>query len=263
MSEHRTKLRALPLAAAALGLAVVTGGASAAVAGPTIGEAPSTPGSPSAITFSNSATPGTAVAAPAAVPAPAAAPAPRPATQASAPVSLEQRLAELRYDVSDMPSAIMAFQKVNGLERTGQAGPDVVARAQSTTTPPGPLVPNGGPNRVEVDLARQVLFLYEGGALTSILPVSSGSGERFCEGGRCRDAITNVGDFAISRQGQGWETGPLGSLYNPQYFDGGIAIHGAKSVPATPASHGCVRIPMSAADWFPGHVSVGTPVFVR
>ena len=60
----------------------------------------------------------------------------------------------------------------------------------------------------------------------------------------------------------GWETGPLGSLYNSQYFNGGIAIHGSRSVPAYPASHGCVRISMSAAEWFPDQVSIGTPVYV-
>jgi lipoprotein-anchoring transpeptidase ErfK/SrfK len=43
---------------------------------------------------------------------------------------------------------------------------------------------------------------------------------------------------------------------------GGYAIHGALSVPAEPASHGCVRIPMTAAEWFPQHVAIGTPVHV-
>jgi len=46
------------------------------------------------------------------------------------------------------------------------------------------------------------------------------------------------------------------------YFNGGIAIHGSKSVPAAPASHGCIRIPMSTAEWFPGQVHTGMPVHV-
>ena len=41
-----------------------------------------------------------------------------------------------------------------------------------------------------------------------------------------------------------------------------MAIHGAHSVPAGPASHGCVRIPMNAAEWFPSKVGVGTAVYV-
>ena len=60
----------------------------------------------------------------------------------------------------------------------------------------------------------------------------------------------------------GWETGPLGDLYNPLYFNGGIAFHGAYSVPGYPASHGCVRIPMNAAEWFPTIVGNGWPVYV-
>ena len=61
----------------------------------------------------------------------------------------------------------------------------------------------------------------------------------------------------------GWDSGPLGRLHNPLYFNGGIAIHGATSVPAYPASHGCVRIPMSASPWMPSKVPNGTPVYVK
>lgn len=33
-----------------------------------------------------------------------------------------------------------------------------------------------------------------------------------------------------------------GNMYRPLYFDGGQAIHGANSVPRSPASHGCARL---------------------
>ena len=46
------------------------------------------------------------------------------------------------------------------------------------------------------------------------------------------------------------------------FFNQGIAIHGALSVPGYPASHGCVRIPMFAAGWFYQIVPNGTPVYV-
>ncbi|HWC10627.1 MAG TPA: L,D-transpeptidase family protein [Acidimicrobiales bacterium] len=184
--------------------------------------------------------------------------------------ALEKKLSELRYfvgavdDVYDQNTvyAVTAFQKVTGMERTGRATDDVMAAVDRTTSSPPALVPAGGATRVEVDLARQVLFLYEGGNLSTILTVSSGSGARFCSEGWCRRAVTNPGSFAVYRQARGWEKGPLGSLYNPQYFDGGIAIHGATSVPPTPASHGCIRIPMAAAEWFPSRVGMGTPVYV-
>ena len=184
--------------------------------------------------------------------------------------ALEKKLSELHYFVGGIDDlydqntlyAVTAFQKVNGMERTGRATDDVVAAVERTTTSPAALAPGGGATRVEVDLGRQVLFLYEGDSLSTILPVSTGSGNRFCSEGWCRRAVTNPGSFAVYRQARGWEKGPLGSLYNPQYFDGGIAIHGATSVPATPASHGCVRIPMAAAEWFPSKMTKGTPVYV-
>jgi lipoprotein-anchoring transpeptidase ErfK/SrfK len=242
------------------------------LAAPTVTESQSVPGSPTAITYSPDNAAVGASASPTPPPAPpAAAPAVRPAGgQPFGSFQLEQRLADLRYDTGPVDgdvdegstSAVMTFQKVNGMERTGRISPELIASVQSTTSAPPPLVPGGGANRVEIDLARQVLFLYEGDALSRILPVSTGSGERFCQGGRCRNAVTNVGSFQIYRQDRGWETSPLGRLYNAQYYDGGIAIHGSNSVPASPVSHGCVRIPMRAAEWFPSHVSVGTPVYV-
>lgn len=184
--------------------------------------------------------------------------------------TLEQRLDALRYDVGALDGtydavtahAVIAFQKVHGLERTGRATDDVMAVLAGDGGHYPALAPAGGPDRVEVDLARQVLFLYQHGALHRILPVSTGSGERFCSQGWCRRAVTPRGAYSVYRVGRGWEYGPLGGLYNPLYFNGGIAVHGAWSVPGYPASHGCVRIPMNAAEWFPTIVGNGWPVFV-
>ena len=35
----------------------------------------------------------------------------------------------------------------------------------------------------------------------------------------------------------------LGGMWDPVYFNYGIAMHGALNVPLEPASHGCIRIP--------------------
>lgn len=182
---------------------------------------------------------------------------------------LERRLDALRYDVgppndvfdATTRHAVVAFQKVEGLPVTGRATQDVVDRL-AVARPPSPLVPGGGVTRVEVDLVRQVLLLFEGDALFRVLPVSTGSGKRFCEGGRCRRAVTPPGKFVVYKRISGWRKSDLGRLYNPVYFNEGIAIHGFPSVPPRPASHGCVRIPMSAAEWFPQRVPDGTPVYV-
>lgn len=173
---------------------------------------------------------------------------------------VEQQLAALRFDVGAVDgvvdartsSAVMAFQKVYGLPRTGQLTDGVATQILAPQTLPPPLVPNGGPSRVEVDLGRQVLFLYEGGALSSILAVSSGTAA----------TPTPTGAFRFYRYDPGWHTSRLGQLYNAVYFYGGYAIHGSGSVPAQPASHGCIRISLASSQWFPSHVSTSTAVYV-
>ena len=201
-----------------------------------------------------------------------AAPLPGLAVGAEGPVvqKLEQKLETLKYFVGSIDSkydadtrdAVLAFQKVTGMERTGRATDDVVAAVEAASGVPEPLVGAGGFKRVEVDLDRQVLFLYEGNKLDTILGVSTGSNQRFCSEGWCRRAVTPTGAFVVYEKRTGWERSPLGWLYNSQYFNGGIAFHGSRSVPAHPASHGCVRLQMSAAEWFPDRISVGTPVYV-
>ena len=183
--------------------------------------------------------------------------------------ALEQRLVDLRYDPGAVDGkfdwsthyAVMAFQKVQGLERSGRATPDVT-ELLTRVGAPGPMLPDGGATRVEVDLQRQMLQLYVNGQLERVLSISTGSGKRYCVEGDCARAVTPGGSFKITRRINGWRTSRLGRLYNPLYFNGGIAIHGAPSVPAYPASHGCVRIPMHSARWFPGAVPNGTPVYV-
>jgi peptidoglycan hydrolase-like protein with peptidoglycan-binding domain len=187
-----------------------------------------------------------------------------PAVQA-----LEAKLAELHYDVGKVDGvfdsmtshAVLAFQKVHGMGRTSRATDDVVAKVMAAGQAP-PMLAGGGANRVEIDIKRQVLFLWKGGGLYRILDVSTGSGKRYCVDGACATAVTPGGSFRVTRRIHGWRTSRLGRLYNPLYFNGGIAIHGSGSVPAYPASHGCVRITMAAAGWFPGQVPNGTPVYV-
>jgi peptidoglycan hydrolase-like protein with peptidoglycan-binding domain len=184
-------------------------------------------------------------------------------------LALEQRLTALHYDSGKVDGAfdgttyfaVVAFQKVMGLPRTGRATQDVVS-ALATASDPGAMMAGGGGTRVEVDLKRQVLFLYTDGGLLRILPVSTGSGKRYCVDGECATAVTPGGSFHIGRKIPGIRTSKLGQLWNPLYFNGGIAIHGEPAVPNYPASHGCVRIPMSASRWFYDTVASGTPVYV-
>jgi peptidoglycan hydrolase-like protein with peptidoglycan-binding domain len=185
--------------------------------------------------------------------------------------ALQQRLLELHYDPGladgvfgqSTVYAVQAFEKLNGMPPDGRVG-DGVKAALANPAPIDPLAPNGGPTRVEVDLRRQVLFLYKDGALRLISHVSTGSGKSYCAEGKCGyKAITPVGSFRFAWRYSGWRESRLGKLFNPVYFtSSGIAVHGALSVPTYPASHGCVRIPMNIAGYFPSLVARGDPVYV-
>ena len=47
------------------------------------------------------------------------------------------------------------------------------------------------------------------------------------------------------------------------YFSGGYAIHAFGSVPAYPASHGCVRMPVNDAPFVYAAAPLHTPVVIR
>lgn len=194
----------------------------------------------------------------------------QPGSEGPEVVALEQRLAERHYDPGALDGkfdsatrfAVMALEKVAGMEPSGRVDP-LVWGALSGTPDPAALLPDGGERRVEIDKTRQLLFLYEGGTLSLISHVSTGSGERYCNGGRCGSAVTPAGSHRFLWRVNGWRKSRLGRLFNPVYFTSyGIAIHGFGSVPTHPASHGCVRIPMHTAQWFPGRVEQGDAVYV-
>jgi peptidoglycan hydrolase-like protein with peptidoglycan-binding domain len=197
--------------------------------------------------------------------------APAASANASIPsvLALQEKLAELGYDVGTPDGkwgarttySLMAFQKVEGLSRDGEDGPQTQA-ALAKASKPGPMVPGGAPNRIEIDVERQVMFHWVNGSLARILPVSTGNNEHYCVDGECSVAVTPGGNFRIGRKAAGLEVAPLGELWWPMYFNGGIAIHGSPSVPAYPASHGCIRIPMYAAPTFYDQVPAGTRVHV-
>lgn len=156
--------------------------------------------------------------------------------------------------------ALTAFQKVEWRKPTG-----VLTRADweamLRTNPPMPR--ETGPAHIEVDLARQVLFMVDdAGVASHILPISTGSGKPFRAPGWQGTADTPCGHFTVHSRGWGWHKSQLGEMYNPLYIVGGIAIHGSLDVPAKPVSHGCIRIPMYAARRLPKLVPKEMPVVV-
>jgi N-acetylmuramoyl-L-alanine amidase len=181
----------------------------------------------------------------------------------------EQSLSDLGYWTGPVDGkmdpatrdAIMAFQKVEGRTANGRLTAAELAAIRGATRP-SPL--ETGYAHVEADLDRQVLFVVgDNGEVSKILPISSGSGEEFTSEGWTRRAVTPTGRFKIYRKVEGWRKAPLGPIYYPNYFLSGVAIHGSSSVPARPASHGCIRIPVFAAKEFSEMTPNGTVVIVH
>lgn len=177
----------------------------------------------------------------------------------------ERRLSEMGYSTGRVDGAIdrtalITFQKWEGRKVTGRLTRDELDAILNAT---GPQPKDPGYRHVEVDLDRQVLLLIDNeGAIARILPVSTGSGKHYKEKRMSGLAYTPRGRFRIYGKMAGWRKSPLGLLYYPNYFSDGLAIHGNPSVPQTPQSHGCIRIPMFAAREISKRLPVGTILLI-
>lgn len=116
---------------------------------------------------------------------------------------------------------------------------------------------SAGPKWVEISLAKQQLQAWQGARLVLVSRISSG-----------RRGSTPAGDY---------RAGPFKARmhYSTRYrnapmpwsvqIHGHIFIHGFTSVPSYPASHGCIRLPLTGfnpAKFFFEWVDQGTPVRV-
>lgn len=200
-------------------------------------------------------------------------------------VALQDRLRVLGFDPGQSDGvfgpaterAVWAFEKlildVGRADVTGVVTPDVWARMNDVIEV-RPRRSNPG-THLEVLLPQQVAALYVENQIRLITHISSGSGEEWCavvevdnddgtksEQGICGVATTPGGAFHFERRVTGWRNSKLGRLYNPVYFNYGIAVHGASNVPSYPASRGCVRMPLHIAEYFPSLVADGDFVYV-
>ena len=145
---------------------------------------------------------------------------------------------------------------------------------------------NSTDTHVEVYLDKQVLVVFKDDKAAFISHISSGilnpdgTPATFCEEvtidtdsngialpepvkkGICAESKTPGGVFKFTRRYEGIRVGPLGGMFDPVYFNYGIAIHGAINVPLEPASHGCIRIPKFLSTVFPKLVANGDQVWV-
>ena len=181
----------------------------------------------------------------------------------------QKRLQKLHFDPGDVDGiygqgtdyAVTTVQKLLNLPRDGRITPAVKAGLEHFKFTPAK--PKAEGNRVEIDLDKQVLTVYKRWQPILITTTSTGSGNHFCGGADgCQYAITPTGHYHFYSLHKGWDKGKLGRMWNPYYFNGGIAVHGLASVPSYPASHGCARIPMDIANYFPLLVEKGESVYV-
>jgi len=163
---------------------------------------------------------------------------------------LERRLQELHYAVradgyygDDDVEALYAFQKVEGLPRTGTVDASLWRRLEAARTPGARF----GGDHVEIDKTRQVLFVVRGGRVVLIVATSTGA-----------TGNTPLGVWHVYRKVPGFDW----VLYYPNYFLRGFAVHGYPDVPPYPASHGCSRIPMWVATTVYGLMPPGSAVYV-
>jgi peptidoglycan hydrolase-like protein with peptidoglycan-binding domain len=158
--------------------------------------------------------------------------------------------------------AVYALQKAADLQRDGVVGAKTRAALAAGKRPT--ITTTGSGHRIEINKKTQLLLIIDGTKITTILNTSTGSGRTFLEKGNTEVAVTPSGSFHIDRQIDGNRIGPLGALWRPKYFNGGIAIHGIASVPPYPASHGCARLSVGAIDWIwsTNQAPIGTGVKV-
>jgi lipoprotein-anchoring transpeptidase ErfK/SrfK len=119
-------------------------------------------------------------------------------------------------------------------------------RAQEQPAPPA--------KRVEIDKTHQVLRAYEGDQLVFQSRVSTGRGNSTPNGSY------HVQGKQLMHYSRLYENAPM--PFSVQ-VSGHYFIHGFSSVPDHPASHGCIRLPLTGgnpAKVFYEWVELGTPV---
>lgn len=146
--------------------------------------------------------------------------------------------------------AIVAFQGWEGLKRDGKASPATLGRLAKASRP-APLPGSG--TRIEVHVNRQVVLLVEGQRVLRAIHVSTGAAA----------TPTPKGTFHVFRkERRSWSVPFSAWLPWASYFTSGIAFHGYPEVPAYPASHGCVRIPLAEAPTVYAFARLGVPIRV-
>jgi hypothetical protein len=145
----------------------------------------------------------------------------------------------------DTRDAVVAFQKLHGLPRTGAVDSRLWRLLLAAGTPRA-RYPHG--NHIEVSKPLQVLFVVRGGRVVLISHVSTGA-----------TGNTPIGRWHVYLKTPGYL--PDG-MFDSSFFLRGFALHGYSPVPFYPGSHGCVRIPIWLAPRIYALAAYGSVVIV-
>jgi hypothetical protein len=145
----------------------------------------------------------------------------------------------------DTAEAVIAFQKVKGLPRTGRVGPRLWRRLARSRTPKA-RVARG--SHIEISKTHQIIYEVRRGEVVNVIHTSTGA-----------TGNTPVGRWRVYGKVPGYNAS---HMYYSLFFLRGFAIHGYASVPPWPASHGCARIPLWAAPGLYSRWGVGSRIIV-
>jgi hypothetical protein len=149
-----------------------------------------------------------------------------------------------RYGV-DTAQAVLAFQKVRRLSRTGRVTPGIWRRLTRSRTPRARSAKGA---HIEISKSHQVIYEVRRGKVVNVIHTSTGA-----------TGNTPVGTWRIYSKVPGYNAS---HMYYSLFFLRGFAIHGYDPVPAWPASHGCARIPIWAAPGLYSRWDYGSKIIV-
>ncbi len=143
---------------------------------------------------------------------------------------------------------VLAYRKVNGMNRSYKAGAGLVKRVFSGRGAYKVRHPGSG-EHLEAPLSKQVLVFTDGDKPFAIYPISSGK----------PSTPTVTGHFSFLRTEPGYNSH---GMYYSFYFYGGYAVHGYESVPNYAASHGCIRTFIADQPEIFNRIFTGEDIFV-
>ncbi len=144
--------------------------------------------------------------------------------------------------------AVLAYRKTNGLGRKRSASRTVYKMVLQGRGAFRLRYPQAG-RHLEFDWSRQVLVLARAGRAERVYHASSGKSS----------TPTPFGTFRFYRRQRGRNSN---GMVHSNYFFRGYAVHGYRSVPARPASHGCIRVPVGNASSIDRWIRRGDRIYI-